>query len=165
VTPPAAAGLGLPEVRVAGLADVGRLVELYEAALVELGTMRGGRVLLGLDGRDRPLATSFSRQVAGPAERLVVGTLGGEVIGYGSCVVKPLPGPDLLGVVQELYVSSVARRAGVGRAMAASLMSWCRSQGCTGIDASALPGNRAVKSFFEGNGFTARLLVMYRPLS
>ena len=52
----------------------------------------------------------------------------------------------------------------VGRAMAESLMSWCRSQGCSGVDASALPGSRAVKSFFEANGFTARLLVMHRPL-
>jgi GNAT superfamily N-acetyltransferase len=130
---------------------------------------------LGLNGRARPVAESFRRQAQDPAERLVVGALGGEVVGYGSCVSRPLPrpehlapecgGPERLGVVQELFVSPHARRAGVGRAVAASLMSWCRSQGCTGVDASALPGSRAVKSFFEANGFTARLLVMHRPLS
>jgi GNAT superfamily N-acetyltransferase len=161
---------GRPEVRPAGQADVVRLVELYEAAVSELGGMRGGRVLLGLDSRARPLATSFRRQTEDPAERLVVGAVAGEVVGYGSCVVRPLLGPDLLGpdllgVLQELYVSSHARRAGVGRAMAESLVSWCRTQGCTGVDASALPGSRAVKSFFEAGSFTARLLVMYRPLS
>jgi GNAT superfamily N-acetyltransferase len=154
-----------PEVRSAGQGDIARLVQLYEAAASELDVMRGGRLLLGLNGRDRPLATSFSRQAADPAERLVVGALGGEVVGYGSCVVRPLAAPERLGAVQELYVSSHARRAGVGRAMAEFLMSWCRSQGCTGVDASALPGSRAVKSFFESGGFTARLLVMYRPLS
>ena len=156
---------GPPEVRPAGPEDIARLVELYEAAVAELGTMRGGRVLLGLGGRDRPLSSSFGHQVAARAERLVVGAAGGDVVGYGSCVVKPLPGPDLLGVVQELYVRPDSRRAGVGRALAEALMSWCRSQGCTGVDASALPGNRAVKSFFEASGFTARLLVMHRPLS
>ncbi len=58
-----------------------------------------------------------------------------------------------------------ARRGGVGKAVAESLMYWCRSQGCRGVDADALPGSRPVKSFFEANGFTARLLVMHRPLS
>jgi GNAT superfamily N-acetyltransferase len=163
VTPEAPSGP--PEVRLAGPDDVVRLVELYEAAVSELGTMRGGRVLLGLNGRARPLAASFSRQLQGPGEQLVVGAVGGEVVGYGSCATRPLPGPELLGVVEELYVAPRARRAGVGQAIAESLMSWCRSQGCTGVDASALPGSRAVKSFFEANGFTARLLVMHRPLT
>jgi GNAT superfamily N-acetyltransferase len=153
------------EVRPAGPDDVVRLVELLETAASELGGMRGGRVLLGLKGRTRPLAASFSRQVQGPGGQLVVAAVGGDVVGYGSCVTRPLPGPELLGVVEELYVSPHARRAGVGRAIAESLMSWCRSQGCTGVDASALPGSRAVKSFFEANGFTARLLVMHRSLS
>jgi hypothetical protein len=49
--------------------------------------------------------------------------------------------------------------------MAASLLDWCRSLGCIGVDSNALPGSRAVKSFFENEGFTARLLVMHRPLA
>jgi GNAT superfamily N-acetyltransferase len=166
VTPePPEAPSGPLGVRPAGPDDVVRLVELYETAVSELGAMRGGRVLLGLNGRSRPLAASFSCQVQGPGGPLVVGTVGGEVVGYGSCTTRLLPGPELLGVVEELYVAPHARRAGVGLAIAESLMSWCRSQGCAGVDASALPGNRAVKSFFEANGFTARLLVMHRPLT
>jgi GNAT superfamily N-acetyltransferase len=155
---------GPPEIRPAGPDDIAHLVMLYEAVVSELGEMRGGRVLLGLDGRGLALEASFQRQVEGADEQLVVGALGGEVVGYASCVVRLLPGDDRLGVVQDLYVVPHARRAGVGRAMAESLMSWCRSQGCSGVDASALPGSRAVKSFFEANGFTARLLVMHRPL-
>jgi GNAT superfamily N-acetyltransferase len=155
---------GPPEIRPAGPDDIAHLVKLYEAVVSELGEMRGGRVLLGLGGRGPALEASFRRQVEGADEQLVVGALGGEVVGYASCVVRPLPGDDRLGVVQDLYVVPHARRAGVGRAMAESLMSWCRSQGCSGVDASALPGSRAVKSFFEANGFTARLLVMHRPL-
>ena len=163
MTPAPAAGP--PEVRSAGQQDIGRLVELYETAVAELGPMRGGRHLLGLDGRGRPLEASFRQQAQDQAQHLVVGIVGREVVGYGSCGARALPGPERLGVVQELYVTPHARRAGVGRAMAESLMSWCRSQGCTGVDANALPGSRAVKSFFEASGFTARLLVMHRPLS
>jgi GNAT superfamily N-acetyltransferase len=138
---------------------------MYEVAVSELGEMRGGRVLLGLDGRGRDLEASFRREVEGADGQLLVGALGGEVVGYATCVVRPLPEDDRLGVVRELFVLPHARRCGVGRAMAESIMSWCRAQGCSGVDASALPGSRAVKSFFEANGFTARLLVMHRPLS
>jgi hypothetical protein len=37
-------------------------------------------------------------------------------------------------------------------------------RGCSGVDATALPGNRATKNFFEESGFTARLLVMHHRL-
>ncbi len=77
--------------------DLARLVELYEAAVSELGNMRGGRILLGLDGRPRPLPASFRRQMESPDEHLVVGTAGGEVVGYGSCLVRALPGPSYSG--------------------------------------------------------------------
>ena len=33
-----------------------------------------------------------------------------------------------------------------------------------GVDATALPGDRLTKNFFESNGFTARLLIMHRRL-
>jgi hypothetical protein len=52
----------------------------------------------------------------------------------------------------------------VAEAMVAALDDWARTLGCAGIDAPALPGNRAAKAFFEGQGFLARLLVMHRPL-
>jgi hypothetical protein len=48
--------------------------------------------------------------------------------------------------------------------MADQMVNWCQEQGCIGVDANALPGSRAVKSFFEAGRFTARLLVMHRPL-
>jgi GNAT superfamily N-acetyltransferase len=73
-------------------------------------------------------------------------------------------GGELVGSIEEIYVKPYARRLGVGRAIAVSLLEWCRARGCTGVDAKALPGSRAVKSFFESEGFTARLLVMHRTL-
>lgn len=48
--------------------------------------------------------------------------------------------------------------------MATTLVQWCQAEGCAGVDTLALPGSRATKSFFEGEGFTACLLVMHRSL-
>jgi hypothetical protein len=49
--------------------------------------------------------------------------------------------------------------------MAEALVAFCTARGCVGIDALALPGHRAAKNFFEESGFTARALVMHRPLA
>jgi len=165
--------------------------------------MRGGRVLIGLNGREGSLESSFRRQLSAPGELVVVGSLDGgvdgaragaggaagvggaagaeaggaagarpgaggdfvgDVVGYGTCRMLELSDGERVGSVQDLYVDPLVRRHGVGRAMADQIVSWCTEQGCIGVDASALPGSRAVKSFFEAGRFTARLLVMHRPL-
>jgi hypothetical protein len=46
-----------------------------------------------------------------------------------------------------------------------ALVEHCTVHGCVGVDATALPGHRAAKNFFETNGFTARALAMHRPLA
>ena len=151
--------------RAARPADIHSLVEMYAEASSELSPMRGGRVLLGLNQREAPVEESFSRQLEDPRQFVVVSVLGGdEVIGYASCRTLELPEKERVGSIQDLYVKPAARRGGAGRAMAELLVRWCSSQACIGVDANALPGSRAVKSFFEGEGFTARLLVMHRPL-
>ncbi len=180
--------------------DIERLVELYSAAVGELSVMRGGRVLIGLNGRDGSLESSFRRQLTDPGQLVVVGSLdggvdgaessgdvvggagapaagapaagapaagaggGGNVVGYGTCCLLELSDGERVGSVRDLYVDPLVRRRGVGRAMADHMVSWCVGQGCIGVDANALPGSRAVKSFFEAGRFTARLLVMHRPL-
>jgi GNAT superfamily N-acetyltransferase len=173
---PAAA---VPFARLALEGDVGRLVELYSDLVSELIVMRGGRALIGLNGRGGAADSSFRRQLAAPEELVVVGLLSGggegaaagaaagpgsEVVGYGTCSLLELSDGERVGSVQDLYVDPLVRRQGVGRAMADRIVSWCSEQRCVGVDANALPGSRAVKSFFEAGRFTARLLVMHRPL-
>ncbi len=152
-------------------------------------------MLIGLNGRDGSLESSFRRQLTDPGQLVVVGSLdggvhgsesagdlsggagappagppaagaggGGNVVGYGTCRLLELSDGERVGSVQDLYVDPLVRRRGVGRAMADHMVSWCVEQGCIGVDANALPGSRAVKSFFEAGRFTARLLVMHRPL-
>jgi len=155
--------------RPARSSDVARITELYVSAADELRGMRGGRVLLGLNGRETPLEHSFGHQLEDPAQLVVAALIGSDqadhVVGYGSCRTLELSTADRVGSIEDLYVAPGARRSGAGRAIADLLVSWCSSQGCIGVDANALPGSRAVKSFFEGGGFTARLLVMHRPLT
>jgi GNAT superfamily N-acetyltransferase len=157
-------------VRPAARGDLAELSRLYEAALEELSPMRGGRLLAASQGRRGGTARSFEAELADPSACVAVAELAGatpveaKIVGYGSCRVVELQGAERLGRIGELYVVPGARRAGVGRALAGVLVSWCSSQGCTGVDANALPGSRAQKSFFESEGFTARLLVMHRLL-
>jgi len=141
--------------------------------MAELVQLRGGRILIGLQARPEPVAVSFLADIsgteakepgAGSRKALVVGTTGAEPVGYGSCSMLRLADGALLGWIEELFVSVGSRRSGLGAAMAQALIDWCKGHGCTGVDASALPGSRAVKSFFESAGFTARALIMHRPL-
>jgi GNAT superfamily N-acetyltransferase len=53
---------------------------------------------------------------------------------------------------------------GLGRLLLDTALVWFRAEGCTGVDGSALPGDRDAKQFFESAGFKARLLVMHLSL-
>lgn len=163
-----------PEMRPAVHSDVPRLVALYQAAVDELATMRGGRVLLGRSGRPDPVPATFTDQIDDEAQQILVSWDAGVIVGYGSCRTHELEGsgpwalsgspPARIGSIEDLYVLPASRRRGIGRAITSALLEWCRAAGCTGTDAPALPGNRAMKSFFESAGFSARLLVMHRYL-
>jgi GNAT superfamily N-acetyltransferase len=118
----------------------------------ELRIARGG-ALLGAERARR----------SGPA--VVVGTLDGVVVGYGAARVRRVAPGQVIGVIDEVYVEPAARGVGVGEAILDGVTKWCIDAGCTALDATALPGDRHAKGFFERHGFTARLLIMHRPLS
>ena len=69
-----------------------------------------------------------------------------------------------LGEITELFVEPGAREVSVGETMTALLTAWCADHGCVGVDATALPGHRAAKNFFEDQGFIARSLTMHHSL-
>jgi len=145
--------------------DSGRLGELWDLAWRELEVLRGGHVLVGSLGRALKQGAAFGQEVAEPAQHVVVGAIDADcVVGYGRCRLRRLAGGEQLGSIDELYVEASSRRRGVGRALTKALLDWCLLQGCVGVDAPALPGDRAAKSFFENAGFTARLLVMHTSL-
>lgn len=153
-------------VRGAVAADVATLAELARRAIAELAVLRGGSVWQVDEARREPLEDVFSDLVAsGDGVRVVVGTIDEHILGYGVAQVRTLADGSRLGVIEDIFVESQARGVGLGEGLVGDLVGWCDDQGCRGVDAMALPGQRETKNFFEGSGFTARKLVMHRSLA
>jgi GNAT superfamily N-acetyltransferase len=143
-------------------ADLDELAGLWARALAELDGQRGGWALAGrLHRADLP---GFLHDALGQSDRLlIVGLAGGVASGLASLrAVRRRREP--LGELELIYVDPAARQSGVASAMLEVAVARCREWGMHGLDAPALPGNRAAKSFFETQGMQARLLIMHRPL-
>jgi len=150
--------------RTATLGDLGELDRLAVEAIAELRPMRGGELWALTVGRPAPLADSFRTDLADPDRLVVVGCIDDTIVAYGMVRLQTLAEGRSIGVVDDLFTHPDARGVGVGEAMMDLLLAWCRSHGCSGIDAVALPGNRATKNFFETFGLTARAIVVHRSL-
>ena len=151
-------------VRKAARDDLSRLVELARAGIAELAPMKGGSVWVARNARREPLEHDLASALDDPNRRALVGTIDEIVVGYGVVHVEALGDGSRLGVVDDIFVEEEARGIGVGELVMGELVSWCRHQGCFGIDVIALPGHRAAKNFFEESGFTARMIVMHHRL-
>lgn len=151
--------------RLATPADLGDLVRLSRQAIAELGAQeRGGVVFAAREARPEPVDEGLARALEEEDCVVVVGTVDEVAVGMASGRVEHLRDGRAHGVLDDLYVDPEARGIGVGEAMMNELLGWFGKQGCSGVDAFALPGMRATKNFFEECGFTARLLVMYHRM-
>lgn len=148
----------------ATVTDLEHLVELAHAMRVELGEQRGGLLWATRDARPEPLDAAFGALLDREDATVLVGKYDEAVVGFGAAHVEVLRDGSRLGVIDEIYVEPEARAVGVGEALVAGLVDFCRAAGCAGVDATALPGHREAKNFFERAGFSARLLVMHRSL-
>ncbi len=150
--------------RPARTGDLNRLAELIHLARISVTEARGGPLMLAT----HPRASSVDdlRAVLSSADHtVIVGTVDDQVVGYAVARVTPLPGGEVLGVVDDLFVEPEARGVGVGEAIMNQVFAWCHARGCVGIDAVALPGDRQTKNFFESFGMVARAITVHRPLS
>lgn len=145
--------------------DLPRLAELAAAAVAELRVGRGGELWARQVGRQPPFEDTFGIELADAAHHVLVGTLDGDVLGYGVARVEVLRDGGRLGVVTDLYVEPGARELGIGETTMQALVDWCRAEGCFGVDSLALPGDRHTKNFFESFGLVARAIVVHRPLT
>ena len=150
--------------RPATIDDLATIVDLARALRAEWRAIRGGELWEVREARPEPLDAGFAALLHDPEAALIVGTIDDSVLGYGSGYVETLRDGRRLGVIEELYVEPEARAVGVGEAIAEALVEFCRVHRCAGIDARALPGHREAKNFFERAGFTARALIMHKPL-
>ncbi len=122
--------------------------------------MRGGAALIG----DATPVTLLERWT-GPGAQLLVGEYDGVVVGLLAATAGgSAAGGRGSGRIECCYVETGARGVGVGAALMESGVEWCGEQGCTEVDALALPGDRTTKQRLEAAGFTARLLTLSRRL-
>lgn len=149
--------------RTAAESDLARVVELAELLATELTPTRGGALWAVRDAPSAPLADHYAHRIADPDALVVVGLLDDQVIGFAVAVVEPLRDGTDLARIEDLFVEAGARAVGVGECLGDAVVAWARERGCRGVDAVALPGNRAAKNFFETHGFVARSIVMHRP--
>jgi ribosomal protein S18 acetylase RimI-like enzyme len=150
--------------RQATVEDLDRLAELTAEAVAEQVDGRGGAVWAVREARPRPARPSLERDLADPDRLVLAGTLDDAVLGYAVVRTEELGDGSRLGVVTDIYVEPEARAVGLGEVLIDAVLAWCGERGCVGVDALALPGNRATKNFFETFGFTARALIVHRRL-
>jgi ribosomal protein S18 acetylase RimI-like enzyme len=150
--------------RPATASDIARIVELAGSLRDELRSMRGGEIWFQRDAPAEPLDVAYANLLGTSDALLAVGCIDDVVLGFAGVRIEALHDGTTLGVLTDLFVEPEARSVGVGEALVDLVVDFCTERGCAGIDATALPGHRAAKNFFEGHGFTARALVMHRAL-
>ena len=123
------------------------------------------------DARGGPVFSSFEIGFSTPVERAtaamadkrcIVGEFDGVVFGYAVYTVEPLDTGAKLGRLFDFAVYPDAKSVGIGEAMMDLIVADLIERGCVGVDAWALPGDRATKNFFETFGLKARLLTAHR---
>ena len=129
--------------------EVERVVELASEGRAALADERGGALHLMTNPSLEEIGQVFDAALDDQDQTLLVGTYTGVIVGYALVRSRPVRGEERLGVVDELYVEPDARQVGVGAALLAATLEWCEEQRCLGVDAVALPGDRATKNFFE----------------
>ena len=97
--------------------------------------------------------------------RVWLGGLENTELGYLLGAIVPLASRANVGVIEAIYVESEARACGIGERMLSVALDWFRAQACVGVEATALPGARATKNFFEEHGLKTRLLTVYCSLT
>ena len=152
----------MEDARVAHETELARVAELARELRQELLGERGGALWVIREARPEPLDAALAELSRRDDALVVVGTTEDAVVGYGIARWEPLRDGTRLGVIEEIYVEPEARGVGVGELLIERLSAFCIDTGCIGVDATALPGHRQAKNFFERAGFTARSLVMHR---
>jgi ribosomal protein S18 acetylase RimI-like enzyme len=151
----------LEAARRATVDDLSAILDLAAELRGELVPMRGGSLWSRTAAYPDPLEATFRALLDRDDALVLVGTIDDVIVGFGVCTIAVLRDGTRLGEITELFVTPEARSVSVGEGLLAALVEWAREQGCTAVDAFALPGHRAAKNFFETAGFTARALLMH----
>lgn len=130
--------------------DAVQVAALEQLARTATAGFRGGTVWLAA----HPPVADWAA-----AEHTWVATIDDAVVGFLQLRIDPP-----VAEVQQVFVHPDARELGLGDELLATAMEHGRQNGCTAIEAFALPGDRETKNLYERAGVIARLLVMRRGL-
>ena len=153
------------DVRDAVSADLLLLASAHRLGQLAVVEARGGPLDTLLRGRQEPIEDSFASDIAADEVYVRVGTGDERVLGYNVLRIDELPNGDRLGTLVDLWVHPQARGIGVGAVLMRDATSTATERGCQGIDARALPGDRATKNFFESFGLVARSIEVHKAIS
>lgn len=154
----------LVTIRHGDLDDVGFLAEAHRSGHRAVEEERGGRLDILLRGRPEPIEESFVSSLDAAGTTVLIGTTNETAVGYLVLVLDELRSGEVIGRVTDLWVHPEARGIGVGAALMGQASTIAEGNGCTGIDARALPGDRVTKNFFESFGLVARSIEVHKAL-
>ena len=143
--------------------DIPLMMRILGEAEGEIEKWRGGKVLWESRPSDS-LAELLERCLARDDMLCLLGTLDDVPVSIGLATQAKLANGDPIAKIQIFYVLEGARGVGAGAAIMAELTAWAETKGCIGIDATALPGDRSTKNFFESHGMSARALTLFKQL-
>lgn len=158
-------GLIVESSRLASAEDLGVLTALGERARIEMRPKRGGAVLSRLDPYASAVEDRMSKALADPSLVVALGTFNGVAVAYGLMTISEVADGSTHAVIEELFVEPDGRGVGVGESLADLLLRVAAERGALGVDALALPGDRATKNFFESRGMVARAILVHRGLT
>lgn len=125
---------------------------------------RGGALDILLRGRKEPISDSFLADLSSADHSVLVATANEQPAGYLAAGALELSSGDTILHITDMWVHPEARGIGLGSALMQEALATAKRRGCTGIDARALPGDRATKNFFESFGLVARTIEVHRSL-
>jgi GNAT superfamily N-acetyltransferase len=149
-------------VRPASPGDEPILARLRYQAFADIGPARGGTMYMERHAAEPP---ALAADWTDATRRVWLGGIENVELGYLLAALAVLPSGATLGVIEGIYVDRGARGCGIGELLMSVALDWFRTQGCVGVEATALPGERGTKNFFEEHGLKARLLTVYRSLT
>ena len=138
-------------VRIASPQDASAITDLETQCVQESESFRGSAQLLAV----APLiGEGIDKLLSSDNHAVFVIESSGEVCGFAQLDIS-----RHVATVSRIYIGPKARDLGAGATLIEVLRAHARSQGCTQIDAYALPGDRLTKNLFERAGMKARLLI------
>ena len=116
---------------------------------------------------ERGYAAFMQAQLAERDVTVLVAERAGAVIGYVYAGLEPrdwMSLRDSAGVVHDVVVDPLHRRAGVGRMLLAAAMEWLRAHGAPRVILWTAERNEAAQRLFAESGFRRTMIEMTREL-